>query len=254
MAVMRFSRAFETEKPQMSIQAFLDQASLGEGRFESHTDPPLSMEYKAPDSDRGRKATTVIKTEGQGKAYYQATLSYTPAEFGKEPVNAGIEIQREYSVERDGKWVLLQSPAEISTGELIRVDLFVSLPSERFFVVVEDPVPGGLEPVNRDLATASAVDVQKGESPFPAESLSNRYSDWKSFGASRWSFYHKELRHSAARFYSERLNAGRYHLSYAAQAIAPGQFMALPARVEEMYNPDVFGKTAPSVLKINPAE
>lgn len=254
MAVMRFSRAFETEKPQMSIQAFLDQASLGEGRFESHTDPPLSMEYKAQDSDGGRKAATVIKTEGQGKAYYQATLSYTPAEFGKEPINAGIEIHREYSVERDGKWVLLQSPAEISTGELVRVDLFVSLPSERFFVVVEDPVPGGLEPVNRELATASAVDVQKGESPFPADSLSNRYSDWKSFGASRWSFYHKELRHSAARFYSERLNARRYHLSYAAQAIAPGQFMALPARAEEMYNPDVFGKSAPSVLKVNPAE
>ena len=38
----------------------------------------------------------------------------------------------------------------IKRGELVRVDLFVSLPTPRHFVVVDDPVPGGLEPVNRD--------------------------------------------------------------------------------------------------------
>ena len=187
-----------------------------------------------------------MRKEGEGRLYYDTVLSYEPAQMNGDSINAGIEIHREYSVERDGKWVLGQNPLQVKTGDLVRVDLFVSLPSERYFVVVEDPVPGGLEPVNRELATSSEVDAQKGESAFAPESLRSRYTDWKSFGISRWSFYHKELRHDSARFYSERLGAGHYYLSYTAQAIAPGEFTALPARAEQMYEPDVYGKSSPS--------
>ena len=89
-------------------------------------------------------------------------LSYDPSETSSDSVNAGIEIHREYSIERDGKWILVRSPVQVKTGDLVRVDLFVSLPSERYFVVVEDPVPGGLEPVNRELATSSEIDARKG--------------------------------------------------------------------------------------------
>ncbi|MGR9072045.1 MAG: alpha-2-macroglobulin family protein [Gammaproteobacteria bacterium] len=50
------------------------------------------------------------------------------------------------------------------------------------------------------------------------------------------------------RFYSDYLPAGRYHLSYTAQAIAPGEFARRPARAEEMYDPDVYGRTASGKL------
>ena len=66
----------------------------------------------------------------------------------------------------------------------------------------------------------------------------------------RWSFYHQELRHDAAHFYSEYLPAGRYHLSYVAQVIVPGQFTILPVHAEEMYDPDVFGQGVPAVLEV----
>ena len=68
---------------------------------------------------------------------------------------------------------------------------------------------------------------------------------------SRWSFYHQELRHHAVRFYSEYLPAGNYHLSYTAQAIAPGEFIVMPVHAEEMYDPDVFGKGVPATLIVN---
>ena len=54
----------------------------------------------------------------------------------------------------------------------------------------------------------------------------------------------------AARFYSEWLPAGNYHLSYAAQAIAPGEFQVLPVHAEEMYDPDVFGQGVPQTLVV----
>jgi hypothetical protein len=77
-------------------------------------------------------------------------------------VNAGIEIHREYSMQKDNQWQLLKNPMKLSRGDLVRVDLFLSLPAARNFVVVDDPVPGSLEPVNRDLATASTVDADQG--------------------------------------------------------------------------------------------
>ena len=72
----------------------------------------------------------------------------------------------------------------------------------------------------------------------------------KGFGYSRWSFYHQELRHDAVRFYSDYLPPGNYHLSYSAQAIATGDFQVLPAKAEEMYDPDVFGRSSPVRLVV----
>ena len=254
MAAVRYSKAFEMQKPQLSFQALLDWQPIGQGSFESSSDKPLKFDYRIQDSDRGRKTAVTVRKEGEGRLYYDTVLSYEPAQMSGDSIDDGIEIHREYSVERDGKWVVAQNPLQLKTGELVRVDLFVSVPSERFFVVVEDPVPGGMEPVNRELATSSEVDAQKGESEFAPESLRSRYTDWRSFGISRWSFYHKELRHDSARFYSERLDPGHYYLSYTAQAIAPGEFTALPARAEEMYEPDVYGKSSLGVLKVELSE
>ena len=65
-----------------------------------------------------------------------------------------------------------------------------------------------------------------------------------------WDFYHRELRHEAARFYADYLPAGNYHLSYSAQAIAGGRFTAAPTRAEEMYDPDVYGRGLPAQVDI----
>jgi uncharacterized protein YfaS (alpha-2-macroglobulin family) len=182
--------------------------------------------------------------------YYSTRMQYAPSEDNAQRINAGIDIRREYAVERDGKWKLLQSPMEIKRGELVRVDLFVSLPTLRHFVVVDDPVPGGLEPVNRDLATASRVDADKGHFKASEHSYWFTYSDWSYYGVYGYSFYHKELRHDAARFYADYLPAGHYHLSYTAQAIAAGEFSVRPVHSEEMYDPDVFGKGLPATLRV----
>ena len=68
---------------------------------------------------------------------------------------------------------------------------------------------------------------------------------------SRWSFYHCELRHNAARFYSEYLPAENYHLSYTAQVIALGEFTVLPVFAEEMYDPDVYGRGVTDLLTVD---
>ena len=251
MAAVRFGKAYETQKPAIDFHVLLNKQPVCQGGFHNFSDKPVDFDYRAKDSDRGAKSVVTVRREGQGRLYYSTSLSYDPVEMNPESINAGMEVHRQYSVERDGKWVLAGNPVQVKSGDLVRVDLFVSLPSERYFVVVEDPVPGGLEPVNRQLATTSEVDASKAEAQFAPESLRGKYSDWRDFGDSRWSFYHRELRHSSVRFYSERLDAGHYYLSYIAQAIAGGEFTALPARAEEMYVTDVYGRSSPAKLKVD---
>jgi alpha-2-macroglobulin len=40
------------------------------------------------------------------------------------------------------------------------------------------------------------------------------------------------------------LPGGVYHYSYHARATTPGEFVVPPARVEEMYHPETFGRSA----------
>ena len=138
----------------------------------------------------------------------------------------------------------------VARGELVRIDVYLSLAASRHFVVVDDPVPGGLEPVNRELATASTVDADAAEFQAAGGSFWFKYSDWSEYGIELWSFYHRELKHEAARFYADYLPAGHYHLSYGAQAMAEGQFSAGATKAEEMYDPDVYGKGLPAQVTV----
>jgi len=250
-ALIDYARVYEKEKPMMMVRSGLDSKNLGETQFDDVKNPPVTFPYKMTAHDPGRKATVKLEREGNGRVYYTLRLAYSEKTEKMTAVNAGIEVKREYHVERDGQWILLKNPMEIKRGELIRVDLYLSLPAPRYFVVVDDPVPGGLEPVNRDLATTSQIDAKKAQGQHYAEgSVWFSQDDWQKYGASWWSFYHKELRHHAARFYSDYLSAGHYHLSYVAQAIAPGEFNIMAPHAEEMYEPDIFGKGTPAILKI----
>ena len=249
-ALIDYSRAYEQTSPKMTVRAMMDGAKMGEKTFTDFRDDPVRFERVISQDDPGRKSTVIITRRGTGRVYYSARIRYAPSEEHGKRINAGIDLRREYSVERGGTWVLVDNPMKIKRGELVRVDIFLSLPTARHFVVVDDPVPGGLEPVNRDLATASTVDADKGTYKASGGSWWFHFSDWYAFNASRWSFYHQEIRHDSVRFYSDYLAPGNYHVSYTAQAIASGSFAQMPVHAEEMYDPDIFGKGIPSTLRV----
>ncbi len=245
-----YSRVYEKESPRMELHAWLGDEPMGEAVFNDFRDKAVEFARPVKIGDPGRKVNARLGRKGQGRVYYSTKLSYAEKELKNNAVNSGIEIHREYSVERGGAWTLLGRSMHLKTGELVRVDLYVSLPADRNFVVVDDPVPGGLEPVNRELATTSRIDAEKGGLKGAGGSFLYTRDDWRDYGYSRWSFYHKELRHNSVRYYSEHLSAGNYHLSYVAQAIAPGKFIVMPAHAEEMYHPDVFGEGFPASLEV----
>ncbi|GAB6096461.1 hypothetical protein JCM14469_27140 [Desulfatiferula olefinivorans] len=249
-ALADYARVYETEAPRMEVKAFVDNVRIGKAAFENVTDPAETFVRPLTGDDIGKEALLTVSREGTGRLYYSPRLSFATVDEAAERKNAGVDIRREISVEKNGSWTLLGKDARIGRGELVRVDLFVSLPSARHFLVVDDPVPGGLEPVNRDLATASRFDADKGDFEAAGGSFWFTFSDWRAYHASRWNFYHKELRHDSVRFYSDYLPAGNYHLSYTAQAVAEGEFRMLPVFAGEMYDADVFGTGLPGRLTV----
>jgi len=249
-ALTEYAALYEKEAPALKASATLDGVAIAGAKFNEFRNPPAVVSLPNSTSDAGRKATLHITREGTGRLYYATRLSYSLTDQAAKETNAGIEVHREYSAQRDGHWQLLGSPLKVKRGELVRVDIYLSLPAARHFVVVDDPVPGGLEPVNRELATASTVDADATEFQAAGGSFWFKYSDWSEYGIALWSFYHRELAHEAARFYADYLPAGHYHLSYGAQAMADGQFSAAPTKAEEMYDPDVYGKSLPAQVTV----
>ncbi len=255
-ALINFSKVYESEAPNMQLKAVSisqDKASqtIGSAEFTDIRDAAVTMTNPDLAVTPGLAGQMQLSKQGAGRVYYSMRMNYAKTEDNSERINAGIQVKREYSVQRDNQWQLITSPMQLEKGQLVRVDLFVSTPTARQFVVIDDPIPGGLEPVNRDLATASGVDADY--SPSPSSHWFSQ-SDWSSYGRYGRSFYHKELRHDSARFYADYLPLGDYHLSYTAQAIAGGEFSVMPVKVEEMYDPDVYGLGLPATLKVEHAK
>ena len=257
-----FSRRFETLAPDMKVTARLDRTVMGEARFTAPVHPAVTFTTPLPPgqaSQAGDKKEIHIDKKGSGPLYYQAGITWSPRSLPSRPVNAGMEIHREYAVQRKGHWMLLKEPMAVATGERVRVDLFLSLPGESNFVVVDDPVPGGLEPINQELATASHVDAAMAnasaptgtEALWPPEGSLGHQAGYRNRGdISRWYFYHRELGHHRVRFHADHLPPGNYVLSYMAQAICQGNFTVLPVQALEMYDPDHFGKGKTRQLQV----
>lgn len=246
-ALADYAQAYEQTAPKLKLDVSAGNATLGTAEFHSVQDPAVAL--TRPMAPTAGPLPVAIAPQGEGRYYYAVRLDYAPKALS-DAINDGLEIHREYSVQRDSKWVLLKSPMTIARGELVRVDLYVSVPTAREFVVVDDPVPGGLEPVDQNLATSSSRDVKAGQFQAAGGAFWFNFDDWRDYGLQFWDFYHQELRHDSARFYSDYLPGGHYHLSYSAQAVASGRFTVQPPKAEEMYDPDVFGLDASAVLEV----
>ena len=96
-----------------------------------------------------------------------------------------------------------------------------------------DPLPAGLEPLNPSL------DVSTTPRPDDSPTADESYWCWC------WTWYdHVNLRDDRAEAFAAWLGAGVYEYTYEARATTPGEFVVPPARAEEIYAPEVFGRSA----------
>jgi hypothetical protein len=73
------------------------------------------------------------------------------------------------------------------------------------------------------------------------ESRNNTSHYW---GWCRPTFDHQEFHAEKARYFSDFMSPGTYDIQYVIKTRLPGEFEVLPAKVEEMYYPEVFATTS----------
>ncbi|KYF82970.1 hypothetical protein BE11_26595 [Sorangium cellulosum] len=61
----------------------------------------------------------------------------------------------------------------------------------------------------------------------------------------------REIRDDRVLFFVDHMAAGMYRYRYLARATTLGSFVVPPARAEEMYSPEVFGRTGAISVKVS---
>lgn len=176
---------------------------------------------------QGQNSLSILRTSGPGTLFYTAYMEYAlPAEQVKSQ-DHGILVERAYY-----RLENLKKPVtEVTRGDLVQVRLTLILPKDRFYVVVEDALPAGLEPVDATLLTAVQV-------PERFEAM-----DYEQRGWGQWYFNYRQLYDDRVVFSANYLPAGTYVLTYLARAGLSGAFHVLPTHAWEFYFPDVGGRS-----------
>ena len=196
-----------------------------------------------------------IKNNGSGRFYYRASMWYEPTEFSHDRENNGIDIRRSYWVKHGDGWVEVDEKTQLSRGQLVHVELYVHVRDPRSFVVVDDPVPGALEPVDTGLANVARESVRHDHALNEAVKRVHGDHRWVRFSTgSRWGFYHRELGHDFVRFYNDFLPSGKYRLTWVGQVVGTGKFLARQSHAEAMYSPDIYGRSQALRLTVRPID
>jgi alpha-2-macroglobulin len=245
-ALVAYYRKYEAVTPDVRATVKLGADSLGRREFKGRstqsaaTDLPMAQLLAKGQPGTSRPLT--FSRDGAGTLFYTARLKYAADQLFQDGLDSGIAIERTYAplVENGPP----AAPAtSFAAGDLVRVTLTFRVTKERRFVAVVDPLPAGFEPIESWFATtAAALAGRQDEQPEAGE-------DWFSWWQ-RGGFDHVERHDDRVQLFATRLSEGVHTFSYVVRATTVGAFRTAPARAEEMYQPEVFGRTATAVVDV----
>ena len=236
LALDRYFNTYEAQTPDFVARIWLGEQYAGESTFRGRTteyrqiNVPMSYLVNVP----GTSQDLILSKDGPGRLYYRLGLRYAPTDLSLPPYDAGFTVTRRYEAvddpadvkqDADGTW-------RIRAGARVRVQITLVAPARRYHVALTDPLPAGLEPLNPALATTGTLPQDP-----QGDTGTRRYGWW-----GPW-YEHQNLRNQRAEAFASLLWEGVYAYSYVARATTPGTFIAPPAKAEEMYAPETFGRS-----------
>ena len=239
LALDSYFNTFEAETPDFVAQLWLGETYAGAQEFVGRsTDRYLTeipMSYLAEEE----VGDVIVSVDGDGRLYYRLSLNYAPTDLSLEPLNRGFVVQRTYEGVDDPEDVFQDADGvwHIRLGARVRVRLTLIADNRRYHVALVDPLPAGLEAINTALAVSQSV-------PEDPNALRGELPWWW-----WWNWYdHQNMRDERVEAFASLLWEGVYTYDYVARATTPGTFITPPTKAEEMYSPDVFGRTSTDIV------
>ncbi len=184
------------------------------------------------------------REDGPGSMYYTAHLDLALPVEQVAALDRGIMVSRSYypvsDLESEERFRDPISAAQVGDMVLVRVTLVA--PQALHYVMVEDPLPAGLEAVDQSLNTS------------PQNSIPADYA-WEDMWANGWGWWyfdHVERMDEKVVLSADYLPAGTYVYTYLARASTVGEFRVIPTTAQEIYFPEVYGRGEGSLFTVAP--
>jgi uncharacterized protein YfaS (alpha-2-macroglobulin family) len=230
--LLDFMRARHEVVGDSEVEVFVNGASVGTRAFTpSAMTSPDPVEITAP-ANAGVNTVRLVK-RGAGALYWAAQASYYDVQAAAERTGSRkLALQREYvrltPIAVENRIVYRESPfnGSAAPGDLLLVRLTAAGAKDWRYLMIEDPLPAGAEPLQND----ALYQLESSRRPW--------WGGWR------------EFRDSRVVFFQQNFDAGRYEYTYILKVVSPGIFRASPARISAMYAPEGTASSTAATLTV----
>lgn len=253
MAITELVRAKEREAPDFDAKVTLGAKVLVAEDFRGRNLDVVSA--RVPLSEFGAELGAelagaalpfVFEKSGPGVLSYTAVLRTAKQQMPTDAFDRGIAVQRWFE-----PWDAPPGQGQVKqvyAGDLVRLRVRVATSAARRFVATDVPLPAGLEAIDAGLASSARLPPGGDD-----QELDDLGEDGEPGQGWFWTpFNHTELRDDRVVLFSDELPPGVHAAMVAVRASTPGRFVLRPATAEEMYAPEVSGRSDGGTFEVLP--
>jgi len=223
LALTEYSRIVEKNHFQATSDALLLCGNTTIPVHLNKTNCVISHTFPLAEAKNGIKLTHV---EGPIYACAQFSARTTSIRAGRQ--DQGFGMQRHYKKITDSNTLEEITANNLHVGDRVLIYLAIITHKPSQFVVIDDPLPSNLEPINSNLeeqqkqisAMLATINIHEGDMP---------YCDFRQIQDDRVIFFYNNMRSET------------YLICYFARVRSAGTSIVPSLKIEEMYNPNRFG-------------
>jgi uncharacterized protein YfaS (alpha-2-macroglobulin family) len=242
LALNAYFRQYEATPPDFEARMWLGESFAGHHRFEGRSAERfrtrIPMDFVSEQTGQEGRTNLFLQKKGNGRMYYRVAMDYVPEDVQLSARDRGFSVERSFELmgssgaieKREGGGLVVEA------GARLRVKIDVSAPDERHHVALVDPLPAGFTSVDGSGEASSRYEATGGNYFFlpPAR-------PWHD---------HVNMREDQTEVFSVSMAPGEETYAYTIRATTPGTYVVPPARAEEMYHSEVFGRGASTTITV----
>ena len=224
------------------------ETELARDTFKGRSAEALSRDLRMPELvakvGAGETKPLTFSKQGTGTLFYVARLQYASDRIFHDSLDKGFAISRRYAPIADAL-AEPQAPGDDVQGR--RSDQGDPDAGDS-----EGATVGGARRSDSRRLRAGRIlvpDDRRGSGEEAARRRRRPSRDWRSWWE-RGGFDHVERHDDRVMLFATRLSEGTHEFSYIVRATTAGTFKTAPAHVEEMYEPEVFGRTGTVIVEV----
>jgi uncharacterized protein YfaS (alpha-2-macroglobulin family) len=233
LALAEYAGIYEKETPELSTRAWLPalraqpqwEVGFSGRQFVTKTlELPMAQLLPGLLPTAGPSAAPppsglILQRTGQGRLYYRVGLEWSPTASELPARAQGLRVERTLRTAKGP----VSAETLLPPAEPVALELVLQNRTLLHYVVVDIPLPAGLEAVQRNLGRGQHAATLPGE-------RSSQCS-------------HEEVRRDRALLFFDLLQPGTHRHTVHVRTTTPGRYTLPPAQAEEMYAPEVYGRS-----------